>query len=422
MLVEGARLGALGRAALAAAMLAERDPFRAPASGGRPSEAHHTSDSDVLDRVAVLEGSASGGEVLSAGGRLNRHAARQVTRAAEQLERLAKAEAADSSQRKTPPDEALLRALLAAYPDRVARRREPGGRRFVLVGGRGAKLADESAVDQAELIVAVDVQEIGRSESLIRLASTIQREWLPAERLSTMIDVEFDPRRQRVVALRRVRYGDLVLREDPTALPPEVDPGPVLAKAAAELIGEGWQLGESDQTFLARVDLLRRALPELSFPDLGEYPLRDCLDELCAGRQSLDELRSVALAPIWMNRLTSEQRRAIDREAPLRVQVPSGRALPLDYAIGKPPVLAVRIQELFGLRSGPRVAAGRVPVLLHLLGPNYRPQQVTDDLESFWTNTYPQVRKDLRRRYPKHAWPEDPWTAKPESRPQRKQR
>jgi ATP-dependent helicase HrpB len=119
-------------------------------------------------------------------------------------------------------------------------------------------------------------------------------------------------------------------------------------------------------------------------------------------------------------RLTHAQRQAVEREAPERIAVPSGSHIALQYEAGRPPVLAVRVQELFGLSETPRVAGGRVAVLLHLLAPNYRPQQITDDLASFWANTYPQVRKDLRARYPKHAWPEDPLAADPERRPQRK--
>jgi ATP-dependent helicase HrpB len=117
--------------------------------------------------------------------------------------------------------------------------------------------------------------------------------------------------------------------------------------------------------------------------------------------------------------LTPLQLQALDREAPERLQVPSGSLLPLRYEAGQPPVLAVRIQELFGWRQTPRIARGRVAVLLHLLGPNMRPQQITGDLDSFWRNAYPLVRKELKRRYPKHAWPEDPWTASPTRRAQR---
>jgi ATP-dependent helicase HrpB len=118
--------------------------------------------------------------------------------------------------------------------------------------------------------------------------------------------------------------------------------------------------------------------------------------------------------------LSYEQLEALRREAPERLEVPSGSRIQLAYEEGKPPVLAARIQEIFGLAETPRIAAGRVPVLLHLLAPNHRPQQVTLDLRSFWENTYPQVRKELQGRYPKHAWPQDPWNARPERRPGRR--
>src|SRR5262249_60125830 len=127
-----------------------------------------------------------------------------------------------------------------------------------------------------------------------------------------------------------------------------------------------------------------------------------------------------AWAEALQNVLTPQQRQAVEREAPERLQVPSGSRIALQYEVGRPPVLAVRIQEIFGLHDTPRIAGGRVRVLLHLLAPNHRPQQVTDDLASFWANTYPQVRRELRARYPKHAWPEDPWTATAERRPRRK--
>ena len=145
------------------------------------------------------------------------------------------------------------------------------------------------------------------------------------------------------------------------------------------------------------------------------------LPAVAQGCRSFDELRKAPWLARIQGLLTPEQRQAVEREAPERIEVPSGSRIKLHYEPGKPPVLAVRIQEIFGLLETPRVARGRVPVLLHLLAPNMRPQQVTDDLASFWKTTYHQVRKDLRRRYPKHAWPEDPYTATAERRPRRTQ-
>jgi len=133
------------------------------------------------------------------------------------------------------------------------------------------------------------------------------------------------------------------------------------------------------------------------------------LPRICQGLRSLEELRRTPWLPHWQAWIGYDRLPELDRLAPTSITLARGRSFPLRYEIGKPPILAVRIQELFGTRETPRVAGGRVPILLHLLGPNYRPQQITDDLASFWVNTYPLVRKELRRRYPKHAWPEDPF-------------
>ena len=161
-------------------------------------------------------------------------------------------------------------------------------------------------------------------------------------------------------------------------------------------------------------------MPELDLPEFSNNELRELLPWLCPGCRSFADLRQAGWLDALQSKLTAHQRRLVDREAPEKIQVPSGSRIGLTYEVGKPPVLAVRIQELFGLPDTPRVAAGRVRVLLHLLAPNQRPQQITDDLASFWNNTYQQVRKELRARYPKHAWPEDPWSAQAEHRPRRK--
>jgi ATP-dependent helicase HrpB len=135
------------------------------------------------------------------------------------------------------------------------------------------------------------------------------------------------------------------------------------------------------------------------------------IDLACSGRTSLEDLRDVPLRPLLEARLSHDQRRILEREAPESLVVPSGRRIRIQYEPGRPPILSVRLQELFGWRETPRIARGRVPLLLQLLGPNHRPVQITTDLQSFWNTAYHQVRKDLRARYPRHAWPEDPWTA-----------
>jgi ATP-dependent helicase HrpB len=158
-------------------------------------------------------------------------------------------------------------------------------------------------------------------------------------------------------------------------------------------------------------------MPEDGWPEFGDADLAELVASICQGRRTVDEVRRVPLVPILKGRLTHAQARTLDEQAPEAIAVPSGGRIRLAYPPdGGPPILAVRLQELFGWADTPRVAGGRVPVLLHLLGPNFRPVQITDDLRSFWTTAYFQVRKDLRARYPKHAWPEDPWTARAEAK------
>jgi ATP-dependent helicase HrpB len=319
-------------------------------------------------------------------------------------------------------DEALLRSLLAAYPDRLVRRREPGGRRGVMVGGRGVRLAPSSGVMQPELLLGVDV-DASHKETLVRLASAVERHWLPADQVQASIEVFFDQAAERVAARHRLRFGDLLLEESSAALPAADETAEVLAAAVADHLERVLPPEDSPAgLYLTRLRCLRQWLPELELPAFEESELREVVASLCSTCRSFADLRSAGWLEALQGRLTHVQRQAIDREAPERLTVPSGSRLALRYEMGRPPVLAVRIQEVFGLADTPRIAAGRVRVLLHLLAPNYRPQQVTDDLASFWANTYPQVRKELRARYPRHAWPEDPRCAAPERQPQRRRR
>jgi ATP-dependent helicase HrpB len=415
MLVEGHRLGETEHVALAAALLAERDPFlRGPPRLGPP----HPTMSDVLDRVEALEEFQRSGKEETPFGPLNRGAAHFILRAREQLARAVRQEMADAKPQAA--QEGFCRALLAAFPDRVARRRNPAGRKGVMVGGRGVKLAPASGVTDSELFLCVDVDD-GDVEALVRLASVVQRDWLPPALVTSAVEVAFDPDAERITARKRVRYDDLILEDAPASFPDEEAAARALAAAAAERLRRVVPPDDSPAgAFLLRARCLREWMPDLGLPAFDDNDLREMLPWLCPGRRSFDDLRKADWLGAIQGRLTHAQRQAIEREAPERIAVPSGSHLAVKYELGRPPVLAVRIQEVFGLAETPRVAGGRVAVLLHLLAPNGRPQQVTDDLASFWTNTYPVVRKELRARYPKHAWPEDPRDAPPERRPRRK--
>ena len=419
LLLEGQRLGNTPQAALAAALLSERDPFLRSEGPGRP-RAVHVSQSDVVDRVHALDEFDRHGRRDSDLGSLNPAAAGFVLRARDQLLRLLGERSAGKTTAHDPHGVALRRSILAAFPDRVARRREQRSRRGLMVGGRGVRLGEQSAVGDAELFVCVDV-DAGKSESLVRLASAIERDWLPAERVQTTVEVEFDPEAERIVAFRRVRFEDLLLDEAATSPPAGDAVALALAEAAGNRLEQALPLDRDDVArFLGRVRCLREWMPELDLPVFDEDQLRGLLPQLCAGCRSFAELRKRPLEDHLRGLLTYAQQQTLDREAPERLPVPSGSRIALRYEAGRPPVLAARIQELFGWAETPRIAGGRVRVLLHLLAPNQRPQQITEDLRSFWNDAYQQVRKDLRRRYPKHAWPEDPWNALPEYRPGRR--
>jgi len=330
---------------------------------------------------------------------------------------------------KTDADEGFLRALLAAFPDRVAVRRAAGvaradnrsGDRGVMVGGRGVRLATESVVATAGmfLCISVDAGRRGeRSESVVRQASAIERDWLPAT--ARAVEMDFDESAESVVAFSRERYRDLLLEEKPAPVPREAA-GELLAQVAARQPERALDLQNEDVTaWLARVRCLAQWMPALELPVFDEAMLAEVARELAAGRRSFAETRRAPLLEALHSRLPYAQQRMLDRHAPERIQVPSGSAIRLDYEPGRPPVLAARIQELFGMAATPRIADGRVAVVMHLLAPNRRPEQVTEDLASFWKNTYAQVRKELRARYPKHSWPEDPLTAQAQARPKRR--
>jgi ATP-dependent helicase HrpB len=416
LLIEGAQRGCVEQAALAAALLSERDPFLKPERRlGQHRSAMTKSRSDSLDRVHAVEQFEQSRIDESELGRLNTSAAKHILRTRDQLLRLV-----NGRSGSTAGDEPFLHALLAAYPDRLARRREPGSRRAVMVGGRGVRLADESALADEELFVCIDVNAAS-GEALVRQASAVEREWLPEDQLVMQTIVEFDEASEKITARRRVSFADLVLEESQAALPSSEQIAAALAAAAATRLDRVFPADDEEVAgFRARVQCLAAWMPALNLPSLDDEQLRELLPQLAAGRRSLAELRQAPWLEALKGLFTWQQLQTIDREAPERIEVPSGSRVVLQYEPGRPPVLAVRIQEVFGLLETPLLAGRRVPVLMHLLAPNMRVAQVTDDLASFWKNTYAIVRKDLRARYPKHSWPEDPYTAEAQRRPTRK--
>jgi len=323
-------------------------------------------------------------------------------------------------------EDTLLRCALAGFPDRVVRRRAPGSARGVMVGGTGVVLAEGSVVRDAELFVAVEVDAGPRqqlAEARVRLASAVQAEWLVEmfpDAVGNQVELVFDAQGERVVERRREVFHDLVLRESTRTDVDRLRAGEVLAEVARQDPTRAVPLSEATRSLLERLRFLQQWMPEIGWPESVDGWLADAVASLCAGRRSFGELREADVPAVMHGLLSAQQRTLLAREAPPHYLLPSGRQVTVAYTEGKPPAVAARIQELFGLTRSPRLAAGRAALVFELLAPNQRPVQITDDLESFWRRTYPEVRKLLRGRYPKHPWPEDPLTAEPTSRAKRR--
>ncbi|MGE5152550.1 MAG: ATP-dependent helicase C-terminal domain-containing protein, partial [Bdellovibrio bacteriovorus] len=336
--------------------------------------------------------------------------------------RLVKAAGDDAKRASTDEPRALL-AL--AYPDRIAQRRGARDGRYLLSGGTGAELPQEDALVAHPYLVAAELDARGR-DARIQLALPVSEGALRqalAGRIRVAEVVAWDPTLECVIARRETRLGALTLDSQPASLP---DPGRTL-DLLLDQVGRQFERAlpwdQPSRQLQARVALVRAQDPQGGWPDLSDQSLlsglRDWLGPWLQGKRGLAEVRALPLAQVLAGLLDWRQRSRLEDWAPEAVTTPAGRRRRLDYCAGPEPVLAVPVQELFGCRETPAVCQGRVPVMLHLLSPAGRPVQITQDLAGFWTRGYPEVRKELRGRYPKHAWPEDPISAAPVARPGR---
>ncbi len=312
-------------------------------------------------------------------------------------------------------DLTTAQSLALAYPDRIAQRTAHA--RFRLVSGRAVRLSEEDPLAAADFLVAAQL-DAGQKEGRVRLAAVIglsELRELPDLTITHRDSVYWDSADQRVRALRVETIGALELSRQPLRdADPEALRGALLQGVAEQGLGVlPWNKGL--RRWQARVVWLRTALQESDLPDLSDDWLLRHLDLWLApwldGMTQLAQLQRIDLDAVLRSRLSWQQQQLIEQEAPSHLQVPSGSRIPLHYEPGAAPVLAVRLQELFGLAETPRLGRGRIPVMLHLLSPAQRPMQITDDLAGFWQRTYPEVKKELKGRYPKHYWPDDPLRA-----------
>jgi len=421
--IEASDAGAGPRGALLAALLGERDVLRAARSNVRGERfvSDEVASSDLLHRVELVERAAEEGlrgGILDALG-LDGGVARSVLRTRDRLVSILRTNR-ESVVSVEAEEDALLRATLAGFPDRVGKRRSARSDQIVFSSGSGT-LSPASAVKQAEWMVAVDAQR-GAGGVTIRIASAIEPEWLleiDPQRLRDVRETRFDAGTGQVETRTALLYDGLVVdesvRRDATG--PEVEA--TLAHAAMDAgLEKFW---DRDAIESLRLRLAFAAANGFPVTAPTDATIEAAISRLARGKRSFADLRGTSLIDAMLDEVPHAQRPHLDRFAPTHVAIAGRPRVPVVYVAGATPHIESRLQDFFGTKTGPVIADGRVPLVLHLLSPNQRAVQVTTDLAGFWDRHYPAVRKELMRQYPRHAWPDDPKTAVP-SKPKPRQR
>lgn len=342
---------------------------------------------------------------------INAGAAREAAQLTEQFLAIARDEGLNVQGTEQKPG-ALARCVLAGFPDQVAVRLDAGTLRCALVHGRRGVLARESAVHGARLLVASEIREIQSSDNerqvLLTLATKIEEEWLRElfpESFCQETRVDFDPAVRRVLGRRITMFHDLVLRSED--FPAGDDP------AAARLLAREVAAGtcplkhwdNAVEQWIARVNFVAAGFPEVEFPRIDEAAKLLFLEQICQRATSYKEIKDRAVWPVVKSWLNPGQQQALDQLAPERIKLTGGRAAKIAYSDdGSPPTIAARIQDLYDTPRGLTIGRGRVPLRIQVLAPNHRPIQITNDLETFWRDGYPKIKKELQRKYPKHVW------------------
>ncbi|HSO18513.1 MAG TPA: ATP-dependent helicase C-terminal domain-containing protein, partial [Desulfosarcina sp.] len=418
MLLAGREMGRLRLACELAGILGERDALHFPPGA---------KDSDIRLRIEALR---EGRAFRAAGASVNQGVCHRIRAQAGRWENMLKdGPGHSSSDAVNDPDRDTGTLLALAYPDRVGRLRSAGDLRYRLSGGRGVRFIDYEPLAAEALLVAAELDGAG-ADARIHLAAPVLMAdlavHLPEQFRETAV-IRWDTRTEAVEARFEERFGELVLRHRPLEKPDS-------AKVAEAMMEGIRRMGLSVLPWNGRLDnwrarvmfLRREKAGGLDWPDLSDEGLINRLDgwllPFLGGISRKSQLRRLDLKAVLAAMLSWEQRKALDALAPTHIVVPSGSKIPVDYASGDAPVLAVRLQEMFGATDTPRIAGGKVPLLLHLLSPASRPLQVTQDLGGFWAGSYEQVKKEMKGRYPKHYWPDDPLDATPTNRakPRRK--
>ena len=335
-------------------------------------------------------------------------AAREAAALAEQFLRIAKDEGLDIAPRETS-GEALQRCVLAGFPDMVALRLDSGTLRCALVHGRKGVLARESVVT-TPLLVASEVREVemrGNVETLLTLATAIKEEWLRElfpDGFRETTEVFFDSSLRRVLAKKQTRFHDLVLHSEQSDKVPLEQAAALLAREveAGTCPLKLWD-NAVDQWIL-RLNQLAEWFPEYELPKLGEDERRMLLEQICHGAVSYKDIKERPVWPVVKSWLSPLQQQLLDDQAPERIELPGGRKAKVIYEAKTAPHIAARIQDLYGVTGELRIAAHRIPLVIQVLAPNHRPIQITQNLATFWKDSYPKIKQELQRKYPRHEW------------------
>jgi ATP-dependent helicase HrpB len=336
--------------------------------------------------------------------------ARQVAPLLDQFLEIARREGLEVARRKAP-EAALRKCALVGFSDRVARRLDGGSSRCELVHGRRGTLVRESVVQKSPLLVAAEVREVEGKEkgvnTLLSLVTGIEEKWLHEllpEDISCALRVFYDGTAKRVFAEEAVRFRGLVINTRRVEPPPADDAARLLCDEviAGRLSLNAWD--ESVEQWILRLKLLGKWCPELGLPALSQEDRRHLVEQICHEAFSYKDIKDKPVQSTVKSWLSGAQQELLEKHAPERLRLPNGRTHKVTYELSSSPHIAVRIQQLYGVNTTPRIAMGRVPVLVHILAPSMRPVQITQDLAGFWREHYPRVKQELQRKYPKHEW------------------
>lgn len=412
MLLFAAEKGCLESAAAAAAIISEKDfllPVSTSSGGNQPP------DPDLELRLEIL---AKPGAADRTTLRADHWQIRRTAQTARQLQQILRNRHANTCQKK---NDDILKALLCAFPDRVCMKRSDSeALSYTICSGQGLRLCSPGLLQENELILAIKAdtrRRTGSNDGKIFLACRIRREWLKdlvGWNCRSERTIFFSENSQRVAARQRLWYENLLLEDHETSLRSEDSERAASALLDAALKDPDRALNtgsDANSIFLGRLQILRASPFAAEYPELDSEWMNKIIENSIGQCRSFSDLQKLSLEQHYFNQLSWSLKEKFEKLVPERFDVPSGSSIRIDYRTDGPPVLEVKIQELFGMNETPAICGKTQPLLLHLLSPAGRPVQITSDLASFWQNGYKQVISELKGRYPKHPWPDDPQKA-----------